>query len=773
MLASQGPCPVHLEKPFLLKKGNGNMDLFEIAKKYTSRGWYVLSVHGIRQSDQLCTCGKTNCPNSGKHPNSPQGCKDATLEESTIRQFCQFKFGNIGIATGQRSGICILDVDPRHGGDKSLAELEQEFSPLPHTVKSRTGHEGGMHFYFKYPQSGLGNKAGFRAGLDIRGEGGYVVAPPSRHMSGRIYEWDPTCHPDNTAIAEMPAWLLMVVQSKGIKTRQNNSKIEVWNEGCRNDNLFRYACSLSNKGAEVAAILKQSLVVNLLQCNPPLSEAEVKKVVESVKNYNLSKSIAEEINWLPRKSLPPLEVEVPQLLEEMIPLPILPWVVDITERMQSSLEMLMAPIIVILSGLIGRRLAIKPKQKDDWKIVPNLWGGIVAPPSAMKTPAMNEALKQIRKLELISKTKFDLEMNEYLAKCEADKKYNGPMPIRRRRLVNDSTIEKLGELLNQNPNGLVVFRDELYGFLKSMEKPGRESDRQFYLESFNGDGAFVTDRIARGTIDVQALCLSILGGIQPDRLSSYFSETVKNGSSDDGFLTRFQVMVYPPKTKNWELVDRYPNAAAIDRAFKIINRIDEIDFLAEGFEQGEYDEMPVARFDDEAQQYFYKWLTRLEGRLRSGEIESLAFEAHLTKYKKLMPSIALIFHIINFCDEERTMKAQVRVDLRSAQLAAAWCDFLEEHAKKIYADALRPQICAAYAFIKKVESGEITDRFSFRGLYRKGWSQLADHKVLRSALGILESHHWIKLIEESPSGKGAPCEVIYLHPDLIKGGSDE
>src|SRR5262249_34090706 len=88
-------------------------------------------------------------------------------------------------------------------------------------------------------------------------------------------------------------------------------------------------------------------------------------------------------------------------------------------------------------------------------------------------------------------------------------------PVERRYIVNDATIEKLGELLNQNRNGLLLFRDELAGFLRTMEREGHESDRAFYCEAWNGSGAFSYDRIGRGTLHIAACCVSVLGGIQP------------------------------------------------------------------------------------------------------------------------------------------------------------------------------------------------------------------------------------------------------------------
>lgn len=743
------------------------------ALSFIERGWSLIPVYGIT-TEGTCACGNLKCSSPGKHPRTKNGVKDATLDESTIRRFCQVAYTNIGIVTGRASGICVVDIDAKNGGDESLKKLELEYGALPKTITALTGHTNGEHRYFKYPANGIGCRTNLLPGIDVRGDGGFVVAPPSRHLSGRYYIWEASGHPDEVALNNLPEWFLKLEKVETRKMIPRNSLGDSTIEtGSRNATLFKIACSWRGEGHDYAAIEELLLIENKFRCQPPLTDSEVKNVAKSAVRYERGSIHVGEtkIDWTIHQPLPPQEVDVPELNESLIPEPLRAWVFDVVNRMQSSTEMLMAPVIVILSGLIGRRLAIKPKQKDDWKVVPNLWGGIIAPPSAMKTPVMSEALRPVRRLEAQDKDKYFQELKIYNDKCKADKNYAGPEPIRRRRMTNDSTIEKLGEILNQNPNGMIVFRDELYGFLMNLEKSGRESDRQFYLESFNGDGTFTSDRIGRGTIDVEALCTSILGGIQPDRISSYFSETVKNGSGDDGFLSRFQVLVYPPRRKEWELIDRYPNKEARERAFAVFNRIDCIDFLGHGFEISQFEDIPHTRFNAEAQDYFYKWLLELETRLRSGVIESPAFEAHLTKYKKLMPSLALIFHVVDFCDPQNVDPKSNLVSGKATKMAVEWCEFLEAHAVKIYSDALRPQVTVAHALAKKIEGGDLTDGMTVRALYRKEWSQLRDSKKVRQGLSLLEELHWIRVVEESPTGKGAPSEVIKLNPSLKKSAS--
>lgn len=155
-----------------------------------------------------------------------------------------------------------------------------------------------------------------------------------------------------------------------------------------------------------------------------------------------------------------------------------------------------------------------------------------------------------------------------LARKEADR---GHCPPRKRYLVNDPTVEALGVILNANPRGVLLFRDELTGFLRSLDREGQEAARAFYLEAWNGGGRFTYDRIGRGTIDIECCCVSILGGIQPGPLSEYLSGALRGGAADDGLLQRFQLVVWPDPSKDRRNVDRAPDEVAKRQAVDMFN----------------------------------------------------------------------------------------------------------------------------------------------------------------------------------------------------------
>src|SRR5439155_2534028 len=121
--------------------------------------------------------------------------------------FCGCREAGIGIVTGAISGLVVVDIDVRHGGDGALEHIEREHGRLPTTVECRTGG-GGRHLYFAHPGGLVRNKVGLAPGIDLRGDGGYVVAPPSLHPSGLRYAWARDGRPGHAALAPLPDWLL-------------------------------------------------------------------------------------------------------------------------------------------------------------------------------------------------------------------------------------------------------------------------------------------------------------------------------------------------------------------------------------------------------------------------------------------------------------------------------------------------------------------------------------------------------------------------------------
>jgi putative DNA primase/helicase len=486
----------------------------------------------------------------------------------------------------------------------------------------------------------------------------------------------------------------------------------------------------------------------------------------------------------------PLPSELPPVLAfdyNLLPEALRPWIQDIAERTQCPPDFPAVGVTVALAGIVGRKIAIRPKKHDDWTVVPNVWGAVIGRPGIMKTPALRQPLRPLQRLEIEAKERFDQEAKEYeAAKLVADltrKEREGEVrkairdggdalaiateilseetsgPVRRRYLVNDSSVEKLGELLNENSNGLTVYRDELVGLLRSLDREGQESARAFYLEAWDGAGRFTYDRIGRGTIDIEAATVSIIGGIQPGRLAEYLRAAVKGGEDDDGLIQRFQLAVWPDVDSQWRNVDRWPDTQVRDRAYEVFARLNSLNPLAANAEQDPQDPqaIPFLRFASEAQDTFDGWRAGLEKKIRCGD-EHPAMESHLAKYRSLIPSLALLFHL---ADGEIGP-----VGTLALGRAIRWGEYLESHARRMYALAVNSDLAAGKALSQRILAGEVPACFALRDLYRNGWSGLSDRDDAERAISLLLDLDWLHQTVETTSGRDR--RRFFVNPKVMK-----
>jgi hypothetical protein len=494
----------------------------------------------------------------------------------------------------------------------------------------------------------------------------------------------------------------------------------------------------------------------------------------------------------PFQELPPELLPVPEFDVAMLPVPFQAWVEDIATRIQCPPDFPAVAAMITYSSLIGRRIGIRPKQHDDWLVVPNLWGGPVGRPGVMKTPGLQEPMSFLRRIEGDAKKRYDISTKDHKAQLlvakardrstnksieTAIKNGEDPMeiareavaeeaapPVRERFVSNDVTVEKLGELLSDNPMGILIFRDELIGLLKSLDKDGQEGARAFYLESWNGTGAFTFDRIGRGTVEIPAAICSILGGIQPGPLAGYLKAATRSGAGDDGLVQRFQLLVYPDTRAGWKNVDRLPETSARAAAWEPYAAAVQLDALSRGATIEGEGGIPFLRFTPEAQEVFDTWRAGLEALVRSGT-EHPAIEAHLSKYRSLVPSLAVLIHL-----------AEGRIGLVSVDAvrkALAWTKYLEPHARRIYGLSLGSHLeCRAIA--KHIQSGDLPDGFDARRIYRAGWSNLDDPTAVECGLEQLIQLGW--LAEDVRPTKGRSATVYLINPrirDTPQGGTDK
>jgi hypothetical protein len=482
---------------------------------------------------------------------------------------------------------------------------------------------------------------------------------------------------------------------------------------------------------------------------------------------------------------------------EMLPEPFATWVLDVADRAQCPADFVAIPLLVALAAVVGRKVAIRPKRHDEWTVIPNLWGVIVGEPGVMKTPAMQEALKFLKRLEVDAREDFatreaayETQMVLYEAQLKAwkndlkkvtanheptdDLMASQPVepeePVARRYIVNDTTVEKIGELLNQNPNGLLIFRDEMIGFLRTMDRDGHENDRSFYNVAWEGSQSYVYDRIQRGTVAIEHACVSLVGGIQPGPLREYLNEIVGGGGLDDGFIQRMQLMVWPTVNCAWQNEDRWPDTGAKLRVYEVFRRLDQLsatEMIGARVDRDAPDSPPFLQFTPEAQGLFDAWRTNLERRARADGAEHPAIVNHLSKYRSLMPSLALLFHLANPEPWGPDGPPHRQVSVSAAERAVAWCEYLEAHARRVYQSVTRRTQSRASRLAQHIKRGRLKDPFTVYQIKRQGWGGLRENTDIVEALTLLEELGWVQAVARRSSAYGGKPTVEYhLNPQL-------
>lgn len=506
-------------------------------------------------------------------------------------------------------------------------------------------------------------------------------------------------------------------------------------------------------------------------------------------------------SWSRPSEIKSKTLPVKAMIPALIPEPFRDWLADVAHRMQTPADFPVISTIVIASSVIGAGCGIRPKQLDGWEVIPNLWGACVGRPSVcLKSPSMKEALGLLDRLQHVFGEIFDREKKEadfdgmvsgaivkdLKARLDKEAKKNTmdakeldmlraeymetsekaeQQPTRRIFKTNETTIQSMTLLQSQNPRGVLVFRDELTGLLVKWDREDGADERAYFLEGWNGNGTYTDVKIARGVTEAKSICIGLLGGIQPDKLKGYLNQAQKGGN--DGLIQRLQLAVWPDEPKNWQLIDTAPNRAHKHAAFLILQKLAEMDFIEYGATQGEHDDRPYFRFDGAGQAVFNTWLTRLQTEIIPSEENPLMVE-HFGKFRSLMPSLALIFHLIDIAAGKAERGP---VSERAALLAVGWCGYLESHARRIYATAASPEQEAAVKLAEKIKAKSLPNPFTTRDIERKGWHGLGTSGAIKEACRILQDEGWLmEQLPEMPATGRRRLPEYHINPLVLGGG---
>jgi hypothetical protein len=317
-------------------------------------------------------------------------------------------------------------------------------------------------------------------------------------------------------------------------------------------------------------------------------------------------------------------------------------------------------------------------------------------------------------------------------------------PVCRRYIVNDATYESLGEILVGNPQGVLSHRDEMMTLLRTLEREDNAAARGFYLTAWDGQSGYTFDRIIRGKQHIESACLSMLGSCQPGRIAEYLRRAINGAEGDDGMIQRFSLMVWPDQNPNWEEVDRYPDTEKRTTAWETFRYLDSLKPESIGAVLDGYRTIPCIKFNIKAQEIFSEWRKNLETLLRSKTLHP-ALESHLAKYRKMVPTLALINHL--------AARGQGAVTEDAVKRAITFASYLETHARRAYGSGIAAEADVAKAVLARIRKGDIQDGFTARDVYRNQWSNLSNVEQVQAGLNLLVDCNW--LVEREDSQKVA------------------
>ncbi len=760
--------------------------------------WSVFPLHGIR-IDGTCTCGNPSCASPGKHPDGLAWKSAATTDALTVvRWFGGESIRNVGIHL-RPSGLAVVDID-------GPAAQERFRSFFGRGVKSplvaRTGRaESGWHLYFS--AEGLDVEKCARDGIELRVGDHYVVAPPSRHVSGREYAWhrgDPVEEAWNLPpVPELiREWAAENATPISKKTRWVATDRAL--EGSRRDYLFRWACAFRDKGADSESLLAHLRIENQRKCEPPLSDDEVTTLAVDV-----TKRYAPKHPITPHEWDEPVPLDTGLVASEPFPVDALPaWLGAYCEAWAEATQTPVDAIAVLTLGAFATAVQgrVIVRLSPDWTEQTCLYVLLVMPSGTKKSPTFSEAFRPILQAERALRIDLepqiaDAEYRVEIAKGRADSarkaaQSNAKGNDRHRAeqayrdasddlkaaekakadaapplfYADDVTPEAFVELLGQHKRMTIASAEGgWFGTFAGRYSEGR-TNFDALLKGYSGDGIRV-HRKGRDMVDIPNAICSIVAAVQPDVLREMVGTP---GATDRGLLARF-LKASPPTLRGYRNVTDpkpVPPAVREEYAARLSVVLHE---LRKGY--------PVeVQLDAEAHIMFTALRERHELESRpGGRVHGIDLWA-----EKYVGNVARIAGILHFADHT-TDAAALKISAVTLGAAIRIGEYFVEQEIKLnaYAGQSRDVVTARRIldWITEEPHYSFTTRDVFQA--KRGTTGLDTTVGVRRVLSLLAEYGYIQPVESTTSGSGRPSETWLVNPaaypqnpqNLSQGGFED
>jgi hypothetical protein len=460
--------------------------------------------------------------------------------------------------------------------------------------------------------------------------------------------------------------------------------------------------------------------------------------------------------------------------------------------LQAPLDFVAIPLLIGAATVIGKEFRVAPKRHANWTECGCLWGGCIGYVGDGKTPSFNAAFAPIWPLQKKWREEFQDKLKAYKTAVKRAKAIEKqwekdaamalqkgtevpPMPagaeppeppVAREMITNDTTQERVAELLMNNPRGALLFRDELSGWFSSFNQYRRGADEQFYLQCHAG-GPWLQLRKS-GDVVIPDVSLSVFGGLQPDIIAAALARGVHTGKPDNGLTARFSLLAWPLPVDDLQWVDNSPDRDLRDRINRLFEHLSTLDperFV--GPRPKGWDHYPPLRFTPEGQEVFRDWYLAHHQAQQAIEPDA-QIKGHFSKYDGLFARLALVHHLLRYAQGEPVEPAAI-----DAVTAIAVRDFIEHylrpHACKIYGHLAND---SGYVGAKKIgqwliDNPDVTS-FTAREISRKRWAGLTGRDentgkdYLRAALDHLDNvAAWVRADEVPPGPRGGRPTVVY------------